>query len=37
MTRRKPTRYAKKTCCVGYWTQAVNGWTLSAKYWTVRP
>ena len=35
MTRRKPTRYAQKACCVGYWTQAVNGWTLSAKYWTV--
>lgn len=37
MAHRKPTKCAQNACCVGYWTQAVNGWTLSAKYWTVRP
>ena len=37
MAHSKPTKYAQKACGVGYWTQAVNGWTLSAKYWTVRP
>ena len=32
MAHSKPTKYAQKACCVGYWTLVAKIWTLAMNF-----